>query len=592
MQDQKLENLLNLALDAAPAEREKSLNLNVGFDEETDTWDVIVKYSGELTPVEAETVQVVRLLNEYAIITLTEQQLERLAQFPQIEFVEKPKRLFFALNRGRAASCVDQVRNLGLNLTGRGVLVAVVDSGVDYTHPDFRNEDGTTRIVSIWDQTIPADGMLVEADGMVFRNLPPNGYRVGTEYSRERINAALAADSLEEQQRFVPSRDLSGHGTGVLGIAAGNGRASAGRYRGVAPDSDILVVRLGTPRQGAAGFPRTTELMQGIDYAVRRALELRLPLALNLSFGNTYGAHDGSTLLARYLDDVSNLWKSVISVGTGNEADKAGHTAGDVREGEVTEIPFTIGAYEPALNMQLWKNYADVYDVAIIHPSGQSTGELRRGLGTQRFRLGQTELLIYYGEPSLSSKAQEIYIDFLPVADYLDAGIWRIQLLPKRIVQGNYDLWMPSAAALGADTGFLFPMPETTLTIPSTAERVISVSAYNAATDAYAEFSGRGYTRELQGIKPDLAAPGVDVTTTAVGGGYRSVTGTSFASPFVAGAAALLMQWGIVDGNDPYMYGEKVKAQLIFGARKLRGEAEYPNSRVGWGALCVENSIP
>ena len=149
MQDQKLENLLNLALDADRAEREKSLNLNVGFDEETDTWDVIVKYSGDLMSVEAETVQVVRLLNEYAIITLTEQQLERLAQFPQIEFVEKPKRLFFALNRGRAASCVDQVRNLGLNLTGRGVLVAVVDSGVDYTHPDFRNEDGTTRIVSI-----------------------------------------------------------------------------------------------------------------------------------------------------------------------------------------------------------------------------------------------------------------------------------------------------------------------------------------------------------------------------------------------------------------------------------------------------------
>ena len=173
----------------------------------------------------------------------------------------------------------------------------------------------------------------------------------------------------------------------------------------------------------------------------------------------------------------------------------------------------------------------------------------------------------------------------MPVADYIDSGVWRFELIPHRIVQGNYNLWLPSQAVLSSGTGFLYPSEEITLTIPSTASRVITVSAYDAYSMQLADFSGRGYTRETNQIKPDLAAPGVNITSCAPGG-------TSMATPFVTGGAALLMQWGITDGNDPFLYGEKVKAYFIKGARRIEAVAEYPNPEIGWGTLCVAESLP
>ena len=171
-------------------------------------------------------------------------------------------------------------------------------------------------------------------------------------------------------------------------------------------------------------------------------------------------------------------------------------------------------------------------------------------------------------------------------------GVWRLILNPRKVVSGAYELWLPSENVLNQGTGFLFPTDQTTLTIPSTAGRVVTVGAYNALTFAYADFSGRGYTRGGNLVKPDIVAPGVDVTAAAIGGGYAQFTGTSFAVPFVTGGAALMMEWGIVRNNDPYLYGEKVKAYLRRGARALPGFEVYPNPQVGYGALCVRDSIP
>ena len=389
---------------------------------------------------------------------------------------------------------------------------------------------------------------------------------------------------------MVPSQDISGHGTQVAGIAAGNGRGSGKLYAGVAPDSELIVVKMGSPMPD--GFPRTTELMQALDYVVRKSLEVRMPVAINLSFGNTYGSHDGRSLVERYIDDLSNFWKSVICVGTGTEAASAGHTSGVMQERKEERIQLAVQSEEPTLNIQIWKAYTDEVEISFVSPTGTRIGPIQSVLGPQRFRIGDTEILLYYGKPSPYNVAQEIYIDMIPVTNYITSGVWQIILNPTRVVEGQYDLWLPSENVLNRGTGFLYPDEEVTLTIPSTAEKVISVGAYDALTFSYAPFSGRGYTWQDERTKPDLVAPGVNVRTAAVGGGMTTVSGTSFATPFVTGASALLMEWGIVRGNDLFLYGEKVKAYLRRGARELPGFEKYPNQEVGYGALCVRDSLP
>lgn len=577
MNNQKLENMLNLAIEATEQEREKSLELDVGYDPIDREWDLIVKYSGDLERVRELPAKVVEMQNQFAIVTIQESLIEALADLPQIEYIEKPKRLFFETANGRRVSCIDSVQNTAPYLWGKGVLVAVIDSGIEYANVDFRKEDGTTRILSLWDQSV---------EGM-----PPQGYQLGTEFTEEQINEALRQKTRAEQLAIVPSIDTSGHGTAVTGIAAGNGRGSeAGRQAGAAPESSLIIVKLGSPRK--EGFPRTTELMQGIDYVIRKAQELGMPVAVNLSFGNTYGSHDGTSLLERFIDDISNYWKNVICIGNGNEGGSGGHTAGRITGQEEAVIELAVQENEEALSVQIWKAYHDVMDISIVAPSGTRVGPVQELLGTQRFTVGETEILLYYGEPSPFSANQEIYIEFLPKDTYITSGIWRIILTPRKIISGNYALWLPSENVLNEGTRFLFPVETRTLTIPATAQRAISVSAYDSLTFVYADFSGRGGIEGIPLGKPDLAAPGVNVLAPARDGGYLAFTGTSFATPFVTGGAALLMEWGIVRGNDPYLYGEKVKAYLRRGARELPGFTEYPNPQVGYGALCVRESLP
>ena len=607
MKNQVLDTQLNLAFDATPEELEKSLELDVGFDDQTRLWEVIVRYAGtvgqnrsteEFQPGQnhRSTVLLQKEMNGfkqasvtwlsggYGVVRGTKEAIDALSQNPFIEYIEKPKRLYFATEQGKLTSCMEPLQTgIGFSLFGRGILIAVLDSGIDYTHPEFRNPDGSTRILAIWDQ--------------IGNGNPPEGFDLGTEYSREEINEVLmgseksdpeGADSNVSNRRLIPIRDLSGHGTAVAAIAAGN--------NGVAPQAQLLIVKLGNPAPDS--FPKTTELMMAVEYAYRKALEVQMPLVINLSFGTVYGPHNGTGLLEMYLDEMMGRWKSVIVAGTGNEGNAAGHTTVTLQEGVQTEIQFGVAAGEAGLNVQLWKNYTDQFDIYLRAPDGTQIGPLYENLGPQRYRIGQTNLLIYYGKPSPFMISQEIFFDFIPVNTYVTAGVWRIILEPRRLTDGNVDLWLPSAGTLNPATRFYRPTADNTLTVPSSAGKVIAVGAYDSRSRIYAPFSGRGNPPgrpplpALSQIRPDLVAPGVDIQTAAVGGGYTSVTGTSFATPFVSGAAAMLMQWGIVDRNDPYLYGEKVRAYLQRGAQRLPGYRQWPNNIVGYGRLCLESSLP
>lgn len=593
--NQKIENVLALALQTPDSVREKSLNLNVGFTEETRTWELIVKYNGALKeavsglPVTAE-----ELIAGYGLLTVPEDLVDTVSRLPQIEYVEKPKRLFFSMADGKEVSCVLPVTKRQPFLSGKGILLAVIDSGIDYTNRNFRNADGSTRILSLWDQTVSPD-----AEKGFF---PPEGFQTGTEFTREQINAALREADPLRQYELVPSRDSSGHGTAVAGIAAGaaanvTGGVANNNYEGVAPESELLIVKLGALRENS--FPRTTEMMRAVTYVVRKAQSINRPVAINLSFGNTYGAHDGSSLLERFLDNAAEIGRTVICVGSGNEGASAGHREGRVNVGETAATELSVGAYETAFSVQLWKTYTDVFRITLRSPGGQEFSFSTEKGGEITWEAERTRILIYVGEPSPYAVEQEIYFDFIPENLYISPGIWSF-LIGTQEKESSFYFYLPSQAARNQNTRFFEPNPNLTLTIPSTASKVITMGAYDSTYDAYADFSGRGYRYAERDIgllaagaaKPDLAAPGVNITAPDIYGGYRSFTGTSFATPFVTGAAALLMEWGIVQGNDAFLYGEKVKAYLRRGARKIRGEEFYPNDRVGYGALCVADSIP
>lgn len=575
MTSQKIENLLNLALDATGTERLRSVNLQVGYNEMTNTWDVIILYSGTLERVSETAESVTPLLKNFAIVRIREENIEKLASLEEVIYIEKPKRLFFEVADGRRVSCIDAVQTPRFRLTGKGVLIGVIDSGIEYANADFRQEDGATRIRFLWDQTV--------------EGTPPEGYRIGSEFSAEQINEALQQPNRTMRLQKVPSVDISGHGTAVAGVAAGNGRNSGGRYRGTAPDAELIIVKLGNP--GGVGFPRTAELMQAVDYIVQKAEMLQMPVSVNISFGNTYGAHNGTSLPERFLDAAAQIGRTLISVGTGNEGAEAGHTSGFVREGEETSVPLGVQERQGAFSLQIWTDYTDVIGVTIKTPSGERVGPIREVMGTQRFLTGKTEILLYYGEASPYSGLNEIFLEFLPVDDYVNSGEWNIILVPEQIVTGRFEMWLPASYTLNEGTAFFYPTEELTLTIPSTASRVLTVAAYDADTMSYADFSGRG-RKSQNNQKPDLAAPGVNVVSVQGEEGYASFTGTSFAAPFASGGAALLMEWGITEKNDLFLYGEKAKAFLRRGARELPGYDSWPNNQLGYGTLCIRDSIP
>lgn len=562
MADQKLENLLNISLQATKEEREKSEELSIGYDPEQNTWELIVRYTGSLDGLRIRypQIRIRELLNQYAVLIVPETLVDAVSQESVIEYVEKPKQLYFELQAGKAASCINAVQQ-GMNnpfgLFGKGTIVAVIDTGIRSESMEFRNADGSTRILNIWDQT------------------------TGTEYDRSQIDEALQNET--KDTAGIPGADVLGHGTQVAAIACGSS--------GVAAQADILVVKLGLAAKN--GFPRTTQLMEALDYVVRKAIDYGKPLAVNISFGNNYGDHTGSSLLENFINDIADSWKCSICIGSGNEGLGAVHTGGTLTEDMEETVELAVSSYETGLSIQIWKDYWDDIAVEIIAPSGRNLGRIQENSRVSRIRYEDMELLTYFGEPSPFRIRQEIYIDMIPQTVYIQSGLWKFRLIPRSIRNGRYDMWLPAQGALNFGTGFTSPDSASTFTIPSAAAKAVTVGAYDAGTGSAAPFSGQGYIVEIGGnlmVKPELAAPGVNVLVPSVSGMAR-VSGTSYATPFVTGSAALLMEWGIVRGNDAFLYGEKLKAYLIKGAEPLAGAA-VPDTQTGWGRLCLKNSLP
>ena len=484
-----------------------------------------------------------------------------------------------------------------LNVRGQGVLIGFLDTGIDYLREDFKASGGRTRIAAVWDQTIQSvnyEEDTGEAAGteQYDREQVQGMVQYGTVYTREDINAALAAER-EGQNPYdiVPSRDENGHGTFLAGVAAASETAD---YIGAAPEAEILMVKLKPAKKYLRDFyllPERvvayseTDMMLGVRFLQQYAIREKKPLVICVGLGTASGSRTGALPFADLLNTLARQVNTVVVTCTGNEANNRTHTSGlAVSDTEPSEIEITVGADERGFVMEIWAKSLDILSVAITSPSGERISRIPERIdtgGVYNFLLERSQVAVNYRVVESASGYEVIFMRFINPAQ----GIWKIHVYSLTNIVGRYNAWLPLKQFLSGDTYFLNSNPSTTLTEPGAAERVISVGAYNHITDASYAASGRGYTATGL-VKPDFVAPGVDVYGVRAGGGYTTRTGTSVAAAHAAGAAALLLTWGVTDGNLPYMGTNEVKSVLIRGAKR-ENNTVYPNNIYGYGKMDV-----
>ncbi|MBS1421109.1 MAG: S8 family peptidase [Lachnospira sp.] len=484
-----------------------------------------------------------------------------------------------------------------LNVRGQGVLIGFLDTGIDYLREDFKASGGRTRIAAVWDQTIQSvnyEEDTGEAAGteQYDREQVQGMVQYGTVYTREDINAALAAER-EGQNPYdiVPSRDENGHGTFLAGVAAASETAD---YIGAAPEAEILMVKLKPAKKYLRDFyllPERveayseTDMMMGVRFLQQYAIREKKPLVICVGLGTASGSRTGALPFADLLNTLARQVNTVVVTCTGNEANNRTHTSGlAVSDTEPSEIEITVGADERGFVMEIWAESLDILSVAITSPSGERISRIPARIdtgGVYNFLLERSQVAVNYRVVESASGYEVIFMRFINPAQ----GIWKIHVYSLTNIVGRYNAWLPLKQFLSGDTYFLNSNPSTTLTEPGAAERVISVGAYNHITDASYVASGRGYTATGL-VKPDFVAPGVDVYGVRAGGGYTTRTGTSVAAAHAAGAAALLLTWGVTDGNLPYMGTNEVKSVLIRGAKR-ENNTMYPNNIYGYGKMDV-----
>lgn len=494
----------------------------------------------------------------FGILIINVNDLSRIIELEGLQYIELPKILYTSAYDSNRASCIPSVWN-SYNLTGEGILVGFLDTGIDYTHNAFKDADGNTRIEYIYDLE----------NGIV--------------YDKNKINEALKS---ENPFSVVPEIDLSGHGTHVAGIACAGGNINFDNY-GVAYKSSIAMVKITGENSLRAAL--STQLMRGLKFLMDKSNEINKPLVVNISLSTNDGSHNGSSLLEKYIQTFTQLQKAVIVVAAGNEGNSAHHVGGKMKKEE--DLDLNIGYGEKVIMLDFFKPVLVDVSVEVISPTGISTGPMELSESYKERFAGREKIVVYSTGPKPFDIQGQTTISILPLGDTITSGGWRIIVRKLNNYEGYFDIWLPIAEGLNERTRFLQPSVYNTLGIPATVEGVISVGSYNFLNNNLSAFSGRGVVRPEWLIKPDLVAPGENILSTVEEQGFDTKSGTSMAAPQVAGICALLFEWGIIRNNDPFLYGERIKYYLIKGAKRtIFGEA-YPNPDLGYGFVCLDRTM-
>ena len=563
-------------------------------------WDFLVKYDNNLEGV-TQYLQpsCITIVNNQFLVAYKDYEEQAVDLF-RVGYGQIPK-CFGLMDLSAPQSIgVLQVQDFpGLSLRGKDVLVGFVDTGIDYRNAVFRKSDGKTRIHAIWDQTKEAFEHEQPGTGQIF------GY--GREYTKEIIDEALLSD---DPLSVVPSMDLDGHGSFLASIACGNYyelEQGGSAFTGVAPDSDIVVVKLKQAKQNlrkyfliAEDVPCYSEvdILLGIKYLINKAIQLRKPLVICLGIGTSQGDHNGNLNLEQYLDSIVSLPGICVVCSAGNELGSGGHFLSGMNRASVSvpenmqerTLKSTIEIYvneaNPGFCMEIWGKAPSLYRIVVVSPTGERFGSLvpnRDSASQITFLYEGTRV---YGESIVVEYNSGDPLIFLRFED-VTMGIWKIEVTEMyNSFPVGYDAWLPIRAFRRGDVSFAVPDPEVILCSPANARGTITVAGYNHLDNALYINSSRGYTRKGR-IQPDFASPAVDVFGLfAVGSEplFIRKSGTSIAAAFTAGAAALLLEWGVVRGNN-YAINTEVIRQLFIRGVEQPVDIAYPNVSFGWGVL-------
>ena len=475
-----------------------------------------------------------------------------------------------------------------LNNQGAGVIVGFVDTGINYTDSLFRNVDGSTRIIGIWDQTNNSDNSN-NIENETAKPFSAFSALYGTQYTAEEINLALNSDN---PASIVPTRDENGHGTFLASIAAGNRDERAG-FSGAAPQASIAMVKLKPAKQylrdfylirdGADAY-QENDIMMGVSYLYFLARKYSMPLVVCIPLGTNMGSHMGMSRLGQYLNQVSLSNGSAVITAAGNETG-ARHHFRAVMDADTDEViaELRVGEREAGFSMELWAENMGAYTVGFISPTGEVAREISvplRGENTVSFLLEQTQITVYTQIADVSAGSQFIFMRF----ENPMSGIWRILIRNSLDIRETFHIWLPVRGFISDETYFLRPDPDTTITDPGNARYPITVTAYDHTKNSIYIHASRGYS--LSGrIKPDLAAPGVNILGASVSGRRLTrMSGTSVSAAHLAGAAAILLNWGVLNANYPYLNTPVLKSIFVRGAQR-NPALTYPNREFGYGTL-------